>query len=233
MITAPDLFYYILLGYMLLLGALILLSRVSPNIISKLPPKIWRLLFGMFFIIVGITFLYSSILNLMASLQSQNWPTTHGIIIKSNVSLQSCGRYGCNYFPNVEYSYNVNGTAFIGKNVTLSDYGSSYSSIQTIVSKYPVGLNLKVYYNPQNSSQAILQNGIQPGNSIYIVLSLAAIIIGYFFGFSNKFKPASSHSKAATTNTSEDPRSQEIRKGMEDYLKQKGMEKPDKEDTDS
>jgi hypothetical protein len=90
--------------------------------------------------------------------QSQSWPNTAGIIMKSRVEVS--GGETTSVSPKIVYEYVVGGQTYQNDNVrpgddymTLGGRGTAYD----IVDRYPVGSAVIVFYNPANPAQSSLE----------------------------------------------------------------------------
>jgi hypothetical protein len=105
-------------------------------------------------------------------LQAQAWPTVDGVITRSSVEHSSSARTATVYYLNVQYRYSVGEQSYTGDNVTprLSATMSLVEANDLISGRYAVGQQVKVYYDPQNPSDAVLQPGIVGEAWLMIVL---------------------------------------------------------------
>lgn len=97
--------------------------------------------------------------------KTMQWPTTEGVIDYSQVSSvqerDSDGYMRTMYFAKLKYSYFVNGSSYTSDKYEISTYKStSRDSFVEIVKQYPSGSAVKVYYNPEDFSEAILKPGV-------------------------------------------------------------------------
>lgn len=120
---------------------------------------------------------------IILSWKSKNWPQADGIITASGVT--SHIQDGISYHGRVVYSYNVDGVELTGQKVAFGGYDSSESShAKEIVSRYPAGKNVTVYYRPGKPDDCILEPGIHAQAfimaAIGMVLLTPAITIAVF-----------------------------------------------------
>lgn len=89
---------------------------------------------------------------------SLNWLPTMGTIIKSRVEVS--GGENTTVSPKVIYTYEVRGKLYQCDQIRAGDkfwsVSSSQSAYQTI-DQYPEGLDVTVYYNPNNPEEAALE----------------------------------------------------------------------------
>jgi hypothetical protein len=78
-----------------------------------------------------------------------------GTVMMSRVEQRSTSD-GYTDYPIVHYSYQVSGQSYQGMKLAPGpEVGGSGAA--KVVSKYPVGAQVMVFYNPQNPSEAVLE----------------------------------------------------------------------------
>jgi len=146
--------------------------------------------FGMLFmiVIVGLFLGPSGFIKLIKSRRSRRWPVVDGKILESKIIHRSTKRRyegSYVYVPIVKYLYEVNEEPF--ENDTVR-YGGANSNIvsyaQTVCDKYPSGSQVKVYYNPKNPEDAVLEGGqvtvatkFMCGLGVFSLLSIITIVL--------------------------------------------------------
>jgi hypothetical protein len=88
---------------------------------------------------------------------ARNWPSAVGTIIESSLETRrSSNNRGWVNYPRVVYTYNVSGQPYISNRVSPGmEVGGT--SAPGVIAKYPLGSQVKAYYNPQNPSEAALE----------------------------------------------------------------------------
>jgi hypothetical protein len=84
------------------------------------------------------------------------------------------------YSAHVEYSYSVHGKRYLSRNIS---FGSRYSTnlrsmIQSIVNRYPINAQVKVFYNSNNPDNAVLEPGVPKPLLFFLGFDLMFIGIG-------------------------------------------------------
>jgi Protein of unknown function (DUF3592) len=120
-----------------------------------------------------------------ASLQ---WPSVEGIIERSEVttshsnvtSTSSHRKRKTTYHTYVEYAYSVNGTPHTSKVVWFGDdYSSNIRSSHTAVTeRYPKGNKVKVFYDPNDPTLAVLEPGAKFSSYVIYVLGWVLASVG-------------------------------------------------------
>jgi hypothetical protein len=120
-------------------------------------------LMSLVFIAIGLSMLYYARSVSAKAQQSLSWPSTEGVISHSAVLRQMQQTSGstntATYKADVAYRYKVRGRDYSSGVITLADISSSAGRAQGIVSRYPDGAPVTVYYNPVDPSDALLERG--------------------------------------------------------------------------
>lgn len=116
--------------------------------------------------------------------KSEGWPSVEGSIRLSEMITNYDDQDGSvSYSAKVLYAYSVNGTEYTGSTVAFGDYGSSDPShAGSIVSRYPAGSKVLVYYDPGDSKTSVLEPGVSLSSFVGIIAGVVFFAIG-FFGF--------------------------------------------------
>src|SRR3989344_3949897 len=156
------------------------LGYSSPSNVKQMTPK--QALFIMpIFAIVGIALtIFWGIPTARNATESKNWPSVDGQITISNMSKNYDSDDGSiTYGVQVAYNYTVNSLPYTGSTVAFGDYGSSDPShAGGIVSRYPVGKSVKVYYNPDDPKTSVLEPGAGWSSFIGLIVGIGFGIIG-------------------------------------------------------
>ena len=129
---------------------------------------------------------------MMSAFESSGWPLAEGVITVSEFTTNRDRDNGSvTYGASIAYDYKVNGTSYTGSNVHFGQYGTSDPSYgRGIVNRYPMGKQVRVYYDPDEPSTSVLEPGA--GWSSFMVGGIGALFtlvgfIGSFFQF-KKYK---------------------------------------------
>jgi len=125
---------------------------------------------------------------------ARNWPQTEGTIISAQVKSSrvrvrrgSSGGYRMTtrYEPQVIYRYLANGSSHESKRLYLGDTVgySGPGPAEKILTRYPVGMPVTVYYNPDNPTEATLSPKTGWATTVYwfiaIFLFLMTVMVIY------------------------------------------------------
>jgi hypothetical protein len=95
---------------------------------------------------------------------ARQWPSVPGEIITSEVLASPGSEGGTSYSPKIVYRYQLGGQTYESRRLSVArDWeGWPESRIRSTVNQYPVGQKVQVYYNPQNTDDAVLMHA-RPG----------------------------------------------------------------------
>lgn len=111
-----------------------------------------------------------------AARRSLRWPQVDGVIEQCDLSSTED-----DLLPHIVFSYIVNGQQqrcqleFPGGTTPTPEFATSY------VQRYPLGAQVRVFYNPAKVEQATLEPGMRQGDWMVFVLGLLATIGGVLF----------------------------------------------------
>jgi len=153
--------------------------------------------FGIIFTLVGaLTFYFFGWPPLKYAYESESWPMTSGIVIKSEVdSWMKDGK--TQYGAVIKYSYQVDGKEYFayGIGVNNSSANINMSAAKALVQEYPVGKTVDVYYDPELPDAAALKPGVRAGDIAIAGGMLLFAILGLLVLF-RIIKPTRSYSNA-------------------------------------
>jgi len=93
---------------------------------------------------------------------SQAWPSTEGWITSAEVwesrSTDDEGHVRYAYYPTVAYTYTIEGRSYAGKQISFGGvrgHGTP-TKAQEALTRFPVGAQVSVYYDPTNPAEAVL-----------------------------------------------------------------------------
>ena len=131
--------------------------------------------------IVIALFSYNAYSTRMAS---NAWPTVGGVIVKSEIethdhSTSSDGNQKSEavQYPKIAYDYQIDGQNYKGTRISFS---SSSVNAQQLISRYPQGKPVQVYYNPDKPRQAVLVPGGGGFNIVPYIFSTVFVLLGIF-----------------------------------------------------
>jgi hypothetical protein len=133
----------------------------------------------LFFIGFGIFIIFFIGDIYFSSRSMEEWSVVRGKITKSDILR---GGKPLNPFkifiPQIQYQYFVQGTEYIGTNITITG-NRTYKSktAQEWIAPYPVGKIVDVYYNPARHRMAVLEKGFSLGVMKEPLISAVLMIV--------------------------------------------------------
>jgi len=134
------------------------------------------------FLIVALVFFFIWRRNNQQAQASLNWPSTIGTIgassVQARTSRTSSGRSTA-FYPEVLYQYEVDGRKYLGQRIAFgSQVGYSDSNrAHAIVDRYVPGNQIRVYYNPNNPGDAVLERSAGTSSRIFFWVAILILVI--------------------------------------------------------
>ncbi len=147
------------------------------------------LCFGVVFGAIGVALLVFGINQQRKARLAEKWPTAQGTITAARIDqerrvqrTQGGTRTSTTYAPAVEYTYQVNGTAFQGKRLSTGGTMSyDYNTAQRIISRYQPGQPALIHYDPADPAQAVLETRAA-GSLLLFILGGLFLVLGLGIG---------------------------------------------------
>jgi hypothetical protein len=150
--------------------------------------RLGLLLFFLFFFTMGSLFEVLLIRQFGQTIGQRFWKTTPCTILGSEI--QERGENEEPFAFTVHYQYTYAGRSYTGSRYRRSDWTSgSYSETQRLVQKYPAGLSVFCYVDPQDPGQAVLRRD-SLALGLVIPFPLIFVVIGAGGAFLIWRKPA-------------------------------------------
>jgi hypothetical protein len=146
---------------------------------------------GLTFALVAVPFLIVALAFIVVILRangkvraSKNWSSTTARILASDIQMRrtrSGSGYSTSHYPVVVYEYAVNGQRFQSQRIRFgSEIGYGFKRMaENIVAKYPNGSLVSVFYDPQNPTEAVLEQSAGSSNRMFgcIVLVILGVLL--------------------------------------------------------
>lgn len=91
---------------------------------------------------------------------SQSWPTTDGTIVSTRLMGSRFREYDGDYYTHLDayirYEYAVDGVSY--SSLSINSIDSPFYP-EDVADRYPVGMDVYVYYNPNDPAEAVLEPG--------------------------------------------------------------------------
>jgi hypothetical protein len=144
-------------------------------------------LFILVFAAAGVFLIIQSIRSRKKAETSQSWPATSGQItdarVEHHTSTDSEGDRSDHYTPKVSYTYQVLGQAYEGNKIGFGFQQSfgSQGKAQAALTRFPVGGQATVYYDPNNPAEAVLERKAG-GSTVSLILGIVFLVISLCLG---------------------------------------------------
>lgn len=156
--------------------------ETTSNLALQIGGLICMGIFILVFLGGGGYMIYRSVQDRKKARASLTWPSTQGRVIESRVveshSSDSDGDTTTNYRPYIKYEYEVVGSTFtsdklaIGPAVSTSNYRKSEEKVK----RMPVGAAVTVFYNPDDPTDAVLEQRSNAG--LLLTLGIIFAVVG-------------------------------------------------------
>ena len=133
-----------------------------------------------FFFFMSLLLFLGQIWSIYQGVQSKKWPTAEGIVIQSYVRISPGGDSGDIYEPRISYGYSISGKPYESNSISYKQNPNTTSRgpADNVISKYPKGSRVRVYYDPDNPTNAVLETGLGDGWPYLLLMLFFATTIG-------------------------------------------------------
>ena len=118
---------------------------------------------------------------------SASWPSVGGTVVSSHVkkSTSSRGtgrnrRRSTSHRAVVIYQYTLAGRTHTARRLSFGATDSSASTARQVVSRYPAGTAVTVFYDPDDPDQATLETGTTSGTYLPLGIGITLAAVGAF-----------------------------------------------------
>jgi hypothetical protein len=121
--------------------------------------------------------------------QAENWPRAKGTVVSSVVDVDKVTPHDQHqkqdmYRPLVKTRYRVDGRDYVINEIYVgqtSGWTSRSGSVRKTVARYAPGIEVDVYYSPEDPAIGVLETSVELGTYILLVLSIAIALLGVLF----------------------------------------------------
>ena len=112
--------------------------------------------------------------------ESSEWPYVQGKIVKSKIE---GWQVNFDFYKNaaIEYEYTIGEAKFKSARISYGNLIAASEAKRRVLAKYPDGKDVRVYYNPQNMSQAVLEPGVPI--TVFIIPIIGIIVVTISLSF--------------------------------------------------
>ncbi|WP_457640029.1 DUF3592 domain-containing protein [Persephonella sp.] len=108
------------------------------------------------------------------------WKKSEGVILKSDIKKDSSTVSYDYYYPDVLYRYTVNGKEYTSNRIFLTEIASDRKTIEKLVSQFPEGQKVVVFYNPLKPEDSVLKRGYHAGMFIQTLVFFGMLSVFLF-----------------------------------------------------
>jgi hypothetical protein len=141
---------------------------------------IWVFLF--FLMLLLGWFAYSAI-GFTKAIMTKSWPSTGGTVISSDIKRGTSSKGSPKYSLDINYTYKIGNEEFQSNRYSSTNARGTSQWAREEITRYPANSAVKVYYNPENPKESVLEPGLHSDDywmtlisSIGFVLVLLAFI---------------------------------------------------------
>jgi hypothetical protein len=109
---------------------------------------------------------------------SKKWPRASGTVIASVVEKSPGHRW--RYRAALQYSYRVGGKNYQASRIFWGGNEGREKHMASVVETYPAGSNVRVFYDPKNPAEAVLDPIQNTGSRQLVLYGLAMVTLGLF-----------------------------------------------------
>lgn len=139
------------------------------------------LIFSLVFLSLGVIFLVMGVVATRRSKTALTWPVIPGAILMTDIvrheDTDSDGIGSVSFEPLVEYQYSLMGQSYTGKRIAFGANRFNYKKALEIVSRYPVGAQVNVHYNPEKPKEAVLETS-PAGGKLFTIFGTCMLAVG-------------------------------------------------------
>ena len=109
---------------------------------------------------------------------SKKWPRAPGTVIAS--ALEKSPQHRRRYIAALQYRYRVGGKDYEATRVFWGGNEGREKHMASVVETYPAGSSVRVFYDPKNPAEAVLDPIQHTGSRQLVLYALAMITLGLF-----------------------------------------------------
>jgi hypothetical protein len=140
--------------------------------LKKVP---WK---GLIFVLIGVLLFFFVTQQWIRAYASLDWQTTQGKVTTSKAIPCSRRYHRFGSQASIVYKYSVHGASYSSNNITFAfdSLTRSCGNAEKVITQYPLGKSVVVYYDPKNPEQSVLR----PGGTSFLGIgfSLLSLIFG-------------------------------------------------------
>lgn len=140
-----------------------------------------------FFLLFGVGALYGAFDAYRTAVASREWKSVEGEIIEASFWETSTGsrkaQTARTYAPQWRYRYEVDGSRYTSSRIRAGELVRSYPTEEearrAARARYPVGMPVRVFYDPADPSSAVLVRGEASPEGMATLLATGILMLGF------------------------------------------------------
>lgn len=173
----------IMIGVAALVGFIFAVERWSPGLVRAYIPYAKSDLFwvGLIFFPMVAVVVMASVAKIVEFHAAKGWTQTTGRILRSGIDVRHLQFPDepeiVKNMPAIEYEFHVGARKVIGSRIGIGD-DSGGANLEATLKRYPVGINVTVYYDADDPTQCVLErSGLQSLNGRELLAGCASGIL--------------------------------------------------------
>jgi len=135
--------------------------------------------FLLFLLMLGAWLAYSTYGTIKA-LQTLGWPQTSGIVNSTGVKRLPSSKGPSKFSPVINYSFKIDSVEYTSDRYSSTGARGSSQWANDVVSQYWVNSGIKVFYNPRNPKESVIDRGLQSDDYWMTILSSFFFVVVLF-----------------------------------------------------
>ena len=150
--------------------------------VGQLGPFVGALIV-LFIFVLGVLLIKAYGKNKNKAKDSTSWPSAPGVVTLSqvvrSVSEDEDGK-SYSYEPQINYAYTINNKNYVSNQVVFGGMGShgTVNKAQLAADKYPLNARVRVFYNPNNANEAVLETVAGSGAKGTLFGGILLLVVG-------------------------------------------------------
>jgi hypothetical protein len=125
--------------------------------------------------IIGLALTFLGSVKIKNAAEAKRGPITIGTVTSSEVAGVM------KYYPSVNYTYTVDSVVYTSNGISNMNFNTKNRSVvEDFLKKYPLGTEIKVYYNSTDPSKALLEPGINTGHILLLAFGIIVLAVPIF-----------------------------------------------------
>lgn len=136
------------------------------------------MVFGVIALAVGVILYVIQLRQGLRADASKKWPKAEATVIAS--ALEPSPEHRRRYRAAIAYRYRVGRKDYQADRVFWAGNEGRRRHMESVVSAYPAGATIRIYYDPQNPADAVIDPTQHTGSKATVVYAMGMITIGLF-----------------------------------------------------